>query len=113
MNPHDRIELREGAPGRLAGDLLHYSYRDLRHQIETVNSFTSIAAEELVRRGRGAVLARMLFHPPAAFFRAYVLKRGFLEGVPGFILAVVAAFYSFLKYAKLWEARNGKARPPE
>jgi glycosyltransferase involved in cell wall biosynthesis len=143
VNPHDHVQL-DGRPGRLAGDLLHYSYRDLRHQIDTVNSFTSIAAKELLRkqervegagpegqllrkqervgeaqgpegpesakRGRVAALPRMLLHPPAAFFRSYVLKLGFLEGVPGLILAVVAAFYSFAKYAKLWEARHARPR---
>lgn len=105
INPHDHV-LLEGSAGRLAGDLLHFSYRDLRHQMDTVNSFTSIAAKELAARGRGAIVLRMLAHPPAAFFRSYVLKLGFLEGVPGLILAGVAAFYSFLKYAKLWEARR-------
>jgi hypothetical protein len=35
--------------------------------------------------------------------RAYILKRGFLDGVPGLIVAAATAVYVFLKYAKLWE----------
>jgi hypothetical protein len=39
----------------------------------------------------------------------YFLERGFLEGIPGFVIAVTGSFYVFLKYAKLWErwARRG------
>jgi hypothetical protein len=44
-----------------------------------------------------------LFRPGLRFLRAYVLRRGFLEGIPGFLAATVTAFYVFLKYAKLWE----------
>ena len=45
----------------------------------------------------------MVLRPPARFARAYFLKRGFLDGVPGFVIAVATAFSVFLKYAKLWE----------
>jgi (heptosyl)LPS beta-1,4-glucosyltransferase len=41
-------------------------------------------------------------HPPAAFFRNYVLRRGFMDGTPGFIISAMNAHYVFLKFAKLW-----------
>ncbi|HVY61295.1 MAG TPA: glycosyltransferase family 2 protein [Planctomycetota bacterium] len=109
LNPHDRLAV-EGRVGRLAGELTHYSYRDLRHHVDTVNSFTSIAAEAMDRAGRGAPVARMLLQPPADFFRNYVLKRGFMDGLPGLVAAIVSAFYVFLKYAKLWERRSVEPR---
>ena len=45
----------------------------------------------------------MVLRPPARFLRAYVLKQGFRDGVPGFVIAVATAFHVFLKYAKQWE----------
>ncbi|MDX1650428.1 MAG: glycosyltransferase family 2 protein, partial [Myxococcota bacterium] len=56
----------------------------------------------------------MWLRPPARFLRAYVLKQGFRDGVPGFVIAAATAFHVFLKYAKQWElARVGaQAGPP-
>ena len=113
LNPHDKLSV-EGRVERLRGELLHYSSRDLRHHVDTVNSFTSISAEAMDQAGRGAPVARMFLQPPADFFRNYVLRRGFMDGLPGLVAAVVSAFYVFLKYAKLWERRaispRGEAR---
>ena len=50
-----------------------------------------------------ASLSDALLRPAFRFFRFYILKRGFLEGFAGFYVAVTAAVYVFLKYAKLWE----------
>ena len=62
------------------------------------------AAREKVARGRTRTLLAMLFRPPARFLRMYVLRLGFLDGRAGFVLAAMAAWYVFLKYAKVWEA---------
>jgi hypothetical protein len=48
-------------------------------------------------------LSDNLLRPPFRFFRSYVLKRGFMEGFPGYFIAATAAMYVFLKYAKLRE----------
>ena len=101
-NPHGRIEV-DGASEKLAGDLEHYSYRDLADQIERVRSFSAIEAAALHRRGRRARISDIVLRPPARFLRAYILKRGFLDGFPGFIVASVTAFHVFFKYAKLRE----------
>jgi hypothetical protein len=49
----------------------------------------------------------LLFRPGFRFFRGYILKRGFLDGLPGFIIAKSAAFGTFAKYAKIWELETG------
>jgi len=102
MNPHGRAVVR-GESVRLEGDLEHYSYKDLADQIERVQAFSSIEAAELGRRGRRARISDIVLRPIARFLRAYVLKRGFLDGFPGFVVAAVTAFHVFLKYAKLRE----------
>ena len=101
-DPHDRVEVR-GTVGALQGDLLHYSYRSLAHHLTVMNRYTDtmsrLKLEAGVRRGVAGMLAR----PPLKFLKMYVLRRGFLDGVPGFIAAATGGFYEFLKYAKLWE----------
>ena len=53
----------------------------------------------------------LVLRPPARFLRAYLLKRGFLDGVVGFVIAVATAFHVFLKYAKLWELERAGPTP--
>ena len=57
-------------------------------------------------RGQRFVGLRMVFYPPLFFLRQYLLKRYFLSGWAGFVSSVTGAFYVFLKYAKLYEARR-------
>lgn len=101
-NPHGRVEV-QGAVGRVAGELEHYSYRNLADQIARIQFFSGEAALALQAEGRVPRIQDMVLRPPARFARAYLLKRGFLDGVPGFVIAVATAFSVFLKYAKLWE----------
>ena len=50
---------------------------------------------------------KFLLHPPFRFLRDYFLRRGFLDGLPGFIIAAATMYYVFIKYAKLWELQRG------
>ncbi len=101
-NPHGRIEVAGGVR-RLTGVLEHFSYRDLTDQVERVQRFSSEGAASLFAERKPFRLIDLCLRPPARFLRAYVLKRGFLDGVPGLIVAGATAVYVFLKYAKLWE----------
>ncbi|MCH2185791.1 glycosyltransferase family 2 protein [Myxococcota bacterium] len=104
-NPHARIEV-DGRVERLSVELEHYSYRSLSDQIERIQAFSTESARALDRAGRQARLRDLLTRPPARFLRAYLLRRGFLDGVPGLVIAVATAFHVFLKYAKLWELQQ-------
>ena len=104
-NPHGRIEVK-GRVDRLSEDLEHYSYRDLADQVRRIQAFSTESARALDRAGRQARLRDLLTRPPARFLRAYLLRRGFLDGVPGLVIAVATAFHVFLKYAKLWELQQ-------
>lgn len=101
-NPHDKLIL-EGRGLTLAGDLLHFSFRDLSHQVQTINNFSSIAALMRYNRGRRFQMWRLLFKPVSKFLEIYIVKRGFLDGIQGLIIAVCSAYSSFLKEAKLYE----------
>jgi glycosyltransferase involved in cell wall biosynthesis len=101
-DPHEKIRV-DGRVRRLQHPLHHFTYRDIADHLERINRFTSISARELRQDGQRARLSDALLRPAARFFSSYVLKRGFMEGFAGFYVAVTAAVYVFLKYAKLWE----------
>lgn len=101
-DPHGRVEV-DGPTAALEGELLHYSYRDLADQIQRIQFFSDEAARALVREGTPFRIRNLVLRPPARFLRSYVLRSGFRDGLPGFIIAVASGFYVFLKYAKQWE----------
>lgn len=98
---HEHVEAAR--VGRLQGDILHWPFRDHAEQVATNNRYSSLGTDELIRRGHKFSLTKLIFKPWSKFFETYVLKRGFLDGMPGFIIAVGAAYSVFLKFAKLWE----------
>ncbi len=99
-DPHDRVRV-EGRVGRIAADILHEPYRSISDHVRTIDAYTTIAAREKHARGQRASLADLSLRPFGKFLRMYVLERGFLDGLPGFVLAISGAYYVFLKYAKL------------
>jgi glycosyltransferase involved in cell wall biosynthesis len=90
-----------GRLGVLDGDLLHYTCATFSRHVESVNRYTTLAAQEMAAAGRSVSLARVLAAPPWAFVRTFVLQRGFLDGREGFLIASMAAFYVFAKYVKV------------
>jgi glycosyltransferase involved in cell wall biosynthesis len=109
QNPHGRIVVA-GRVGRLRGALEHYSYRDLADQIERIQDYSREEARAMHAAGRRARWHDLSLRPLARFLRAYLLKRGFLDGLPGFVIAAATAFHVLLKYAKLWELERTTRR---
>jgi hypothetical protein len=105
---HEAVRV-EGSPERLAGELQHYAYRDLAHHLQTIDRYTSLAAEEMAAGGRRASLLDVAGHPPLAFLRNYLLRGGIRDGAVGFVISSMNAWYVFLKYAKLWERTRAGA----
>jgi len=105
---HERWET-SGSLGELGGDLLHYSFTSLADQVERNNRYSTLGALQLSRRGTRFSLYALITKTFSKFVETYLLKRGFLDGYPGFIISVSAAYSVFLKWAKLWELeRCGK-----
>ncbi len=100
---HEHLEI-QGEIGRLQHDVLHFTDPDLYHYFTKFNRYTSLAADDMKGRGRTAGVADLLFRPPFMFLKMYILRRGFLDGMHGFLLSIVSSAYVFAKYAKLWEA---------
>jgi len=102
---HESVSV-DGPVGQLRHDLEHYSFRDLRDQLDRVNHYTTLAARQMREAGRRAGPLDLLVHPPAAFLRNYVLRRGILDGTVGLTISLVNAYSVFLKFAKLWELQQ-------
>ena len=109
---HESVVL-QGSAGRLDHDLLHYSYPSLENYFDKFNRYTSIAAREAYERGRRAGVYDLVVRPAAKFIKQYVIKRGFLDGIEGLILAVLSSCYVMVKYAKLWHLARTGAPPQE
>jgi len=93
----------QGATGQLGGEIQHYAYRDIADHLETIDRYTTLAARQMREDGRRAGLLQLAGHPPLAFLRNYLARGGIRDGVPGFIISSMNAYYVFLKFAKLWE----------
>ena len=100
---HESVALDAGRPGQLRGELLHYSYRDLRDQLDRINTYTTLAARQMYEDGRRATALDLALHPPAAFLRNYILRRGILDGAVGLTISMMQAWSVFMKFAKLRE----------
>ncbi len=92
-----------GSPGRLAGDLLHRPYAGMAEHARKIVFYSDLWAGREAARGRKARVIDLVTRPAARFLRMYVLRAGFLDGVPGFAASVMGAWYVFMKYAKLHE----------
>ncbi len=86
--------------------LLHYGEPDIRTKVDKINAYSSGLVADKLRRRQRFLGPRMLFYPPVFFLRQYIFKRYFLNGWAGFISAATGAFYVFIKYAKVYEARR-------
>lgn len=102
---HESVQV-EGRIGRLTHALEHRPYRDVAHHMETMNRYTTLAAQEMYEEGRRSGIGPLLTLPAAAFLRNYILRRGFLQGSTGLVISSLNAYYVFLKFVKLWELQR-------
>jgi glycosyltransferase involved in cell wall biosynthesis len=102
---HESVAV-DGSIGRLGAPLLHHSYRDVSDFLRRADRYATLAAEEWVGSGRPFRPLQLVTAPLGRFLSMYVLHRGFLDGSRGFLLAVLYAYYVFVRSAKIWEKRN-------
>jgi glycosyltransferase involved in cell wall biosynthesis len=103
---HEQLRT-EGTVVQTQHDLLHLTDPDLAHYLQKFNRYTSLAAQDMAASGRRFSLLDVSLRPVFQFIKMYLLRRGFLDGLEGFILAVLSSAYVFTKYAKLWELTQG------
>ena len=110
---HEKLQNPGGLPVKaLKGDLLHYTYRDLRHYLEKSAHYAQAWAEQRAARGKRGSLLDGVVHGLGCFLRMYLLRAGFLDGRQGLLLALLSAHSTFAKYADLW-VRTRTTPPPD
>ncbi|MBE0613581.1 MAG: glycosyltransferase family 2 protein [Burkholderiales bacterium] len=102
---HEKV-LTDTPVASLAGDLLHDSAETLAAYLDKQNRYTSMQAEELFKAGKRSGIAQLLLSPALRFAKFYVLRLGFLDGVPGLVHIAIGCCNSFHKYAKLMALRQ-------
>ena len=98
----------DGEKGRLKGELLHYTYATIEQYLAKMNDYTSLQVSNKLASDPGLRpgWAKLLFSPISHFLRAYISRKGYKDGVHGFLLAALGALYTFGLYAKIWEYRR-------
>ena len=99
---HEGVTVK-GAVGRLRHELQHYAYRDVAEHNDTIDHYTTLAARQMFEQGRRATTLDVVLQPAFAFFRNFILKRGFLDGSVGLTISRMNADYVRLKFEKLRE----------
>lgn len=90
----------------LRAEFRHYGEPELAVRVDKVNRYSSGLVAYKSKRMPRLLRLRMLLYPGFSFLRFYVLHRYFLNGWAGFLAARTQAFYAFLKYAKVYEAKQ-------
>lgn len=110
---HEKI-LTSCLVGQLTSPLLHESFTGFEAVLDKVNRYSSAGAQMLFARGKTASPGKAFAHGVWAFIRTYVLKRGFLDGRMGLVLAISNAEGTYYRYLKLWllcQQRQDKNQP--
>jgi glycosyltransferase involved in cell wall biosynthesis len=104
---HERV-LYDGHAATLVGDLLHDSAESLDLYLSKQNRYTSLQASRLHAEGCRAGGLRLVLSPALRFIKFYLLRLGFLDGIPGLLHISIGCMNSYIKYAKLIELQGGR-----
>ncbi len=87
----------------------HFSFSNYSDMLITLDKYTNAVSKELLKKGRKIKAFDPVYHGLSMFLKIYILKRGFLDGFDGFVIAITKAGGSFFKYAKLLELQKNKS----
>ncbi len=100
--------LVEGDCGTMVSSILHFTHDSVKASLKRMNDYSSLEALDRYERDpdRHIRWYHMVVHPLSAFVRHFFLKKGYLDGLHGFLLAIVASIVKFSLYAKIWELKK-------
>ena len=96
----------------VVGSAIHYTYNDLHHYLVKSAGYAQAWAEQREKRGKKSSILEGMLHAVACFLKMYVFKAGFLDGKQGFLLSVLSAHSTLVKYADLW-IRTSTEKPKD
>ena len=101
---HEKVEVK--LKQRFEHPILHWVFDTLSDQVITNDKYSTLGAQQQLKtQGKAFSLLKLIFKPWSKFIECYFLKLGFLDGLPGFIIAVGAGYSIFLRHAKVWEMK--------
>jgi glycosyltransferase involved in cell wall biosynthesis len=113
VNPHDKFEMIESSSiGFLKGDILHYTYYTEQEHRQRSDRYSTIAALDLIKRGKPVYFYKILINPFAKFIRNYLLHLGFLDGYYGFRICMIQTVETYQKYKKALYFKGQKGYNP-
>lgn len=92
----------EGKLGEMKNPIIHYSHPNLAQLIKAINKWSRLHAVENIAEGKKSNLLKIIIFPLAHFFKNYFLRRGYKDGIYGFVFAVLMSFHSFLAWSESW-----------
>ncbi len=107
-NPHDHIISNGDNIKQLDGDIYHYSFDSISDHLQTIDKFTEIGAQELIKKNKSFNMFSPITHSTWLFIKIYFIKRGFLDGYAGFLVATLSFMHVFIKYNKAIIMRKQK-----
>lgn len=108
---HDFLEV-PGETLKCRGDLHHFSFPDMARYIAKINIFAGEYLKREIAANKRWSAFGAVGRPFWRFFRSYVLRRGFLDGFPGFWIAISTAYQTFIRHSRLYEHERRGEPPP-
>lgn len=102
---HEEWKIK-GQVSELKNPILHYPHKNLNEFLKEINFYTDLRAKELFEKGTRSNFVSIIAYPKAKFFLNYIFKKGFKDGIPGLIFAILMSFHSFMVRAKLWTMQD-------
>ena len=97
----------EGDIGILKNDILHYTVKTISDFAARINKYSTLSAKEKVNK-KSVTYLDLIIRPPLSFTREYIIKKGFLDGIHGIMVALFNSITNMLTYMKTWELQNIK-----
>ncbi len=107
---HETYEL-DGKLGYLKEHALQFPWDSIEIAAGKLQRYSTLMARRYADDGKKSPFHKLITSPLAMFFKVYIVQSGWRDGRHGFILATLYSYYTFLKYAKLWEFQHGKTKP--
>ncbi|HNQ27152.1 MAG TPA: glycosyltransferase family 2 protein [Aquaticitalea sp.] len=105
-NVHEKL-IVDGTTGKLKNKVLHYTYKGLEHNLKKKDHYAWFQAEQMQAKNKRTNYFLLVFKPSYRFFHEYIVKGGFLDGIPGLAVAGINAYGVFSRYAKLMLLQRG------
>ena len=99
---HEKL-IVDGKVGRLNNHFMHFPYKDIAHHLQKINQYSSLSAQKMLESGKTVSWSMVFVKAFFGFFRAYILRKGFIDGWRGLVVSISTALSVYLKYIKLKE----------